>query len=146
MEPFLDDPDDYRPRSRWRLVTDPGDENGRVEGLTLIVEDIAAGDRIPLHRHQIDEVIVIVSGAGEVRVGDAALPVSADTTVFVPAGVVHGTTNTADEPLRIHAVFPAPVIEMEMLERNPAPGTEDHGPSHTEYDARTGEFRVIRAG
>ena len=144
MDPFLDDPDDYRPRSRWRLLTDPGDENGRVDGLTLIVEDIAPGDRIPLHRHQIDEVIAVVSGAGEVRLGAATLPVAEEATIFVPAGAVHGTTNTGTEPLRLHAFFSSPVIEMEMLERNPAPGTEDRRPAHTEYNARTGEFRVIR--
>ncbi|MBA3364360.1 MAG: cupin domain-containing protein [Actinobacteria bacterium] len=143
MQPFLDDPDDYRPRSRWRLLTDPGDESGRVEGLTMIVEDIAPGDRIPLHRHQVDEVIAIVSGTGEVYLGGATVRVSAESAIFVPAGAAHGTTNTGSGPLRLHAIFPAPVIEMQMLERNPAPGTEHLAPSHTEYDARTGEFRVI---
>ncbi len=64
LEPFLDDPDDDRPRSRWRLVTDPGDDSGRAEGLTIIREEIAPGDRIPLHRHQIDEVIMFLSGEG----------------------------------------------------------------------------------
>jgi len=143
LEPFLDDPDDYRPRSRWRLVTDPGDDSGRVEGLTIIREEIAPGDRIPLHRHQIDEVIMFLSGEGEVRLGDETFAVSGGSTMFIPAGIAHGTTNAAAEPLRLHAVFPSPVIELQMIERNPKPGTEHLPPSHTEYDARSGEFRVV---
>ena len=143
LEPLLGDPDEYRPGSRWRLVTDPGDARGRVDGLTLILEDVAPGDRIPLHRHQIDELIVFVSGTGEVRLGEATTAVEPASVVFVPAGVAHGTRNVGAEPLRLHAVFPSPLIEIEMLERNPAPGTEDQPPSRTEYDARTGDFRVI---
>lgn len=64
---------------------------------------------------------MIGSGTGEVRLGDATVPVSEEATVF-----------------------PSPVIEMQMLERNPAPGSEQLTPSRTEYDARTGRFRVIR--
>ena len=64
--------------------------------------------------------------------------------VFVPAGAVHGTTNVGETGVRLHAVFPSTIIEMEMLERNPAPGTEDRPPSHVEYDAHTGHFRVVR--
>ncbi len=143
LEPIVDDPDDYRPESRWALVTDPGDASGRVESLTLIVEEIAPGDRIPLHRHQIDELILVEAGEAVVWLGDGATRVGAGAVVFVPAGEAHGTANAADEPLRLRAIFPSPVIRMEMLERNPAPGTEDRPPSHTEYDARTGAFRVL---
>ena len=143
LQPIVDDPDDYRPASRWRLAADPGDAAGRVDTLTLIVEEIAPGDRIPLHRHQIDELIVILSGSGEVRLEDSRSVVDEGDAVFVPAGAAHGTTNIEDAPLRLHAVFPSPLIRMEMLERNPAPGAESRPPAHTEYDARTGSFRAL---
>lgn len=143
LEPLLDDPDDFRPESRLRVVADPGDDCGRVEDLAVIIEDVARGDQIPLHRHRIDELVVIVSGQGEVRLGGATFPVGPDSVIFIPAGVTHGTANTGDGPLRLHAVFPSSLIDIAMLERNPAPGTESDAPSHTVYDARTGEFRVI---
>jgi len=143
LEPLLDDPDDYRPESRLRFAADPGDDCGRVDDLTVIIEDIAPGDRIPLHRHRIHELVVIVSGQGEVRFGEATFPVGPDSVIFIPAGTVHGTRNTGEGPLRLHAVFPSSLIDMAMLERNPAPGTETDAPSHTVYDVRTGEFRVI---
>ena len=57
-----DDPDDWRPSSRWAFVT-----NEKAD-VAVIVEEIAVGDTIPLHRHQIDEVIAFQAGKGEVRV------------------------------------------------------------------------------
>lgn len=143
LEPIVDDPDDYRPNSRWALVTDPGDASGRVDTLIVIVEEIGVGERIPLHRHQIDELLLIEAGEAEVRLGTTATAAGPGTAVFIPAGAQHGTTNVGDTPVSIRAVFASPIVEMESLERNPAPGTEDDPPAHTEYDARTGEFRIL---
>lgn len=42
-----------------------------------------------------------------------------------------------------HAVFPARTVLMEMLERNPAPGTEGDAPLTTRYDFVTGEFEIL---
>ena len=64
--------------------------------------------------------------------------------VFVPAGAVHGTTNVGEKGVRLHAVFTSTIIEMEMLQRNPAPGTEDRPPSHVEYDEHPGHFCDVR--
>ena len=63
--------------------------------------------------------------------------------IFIPAGTPHGTANNRDRPLQIHAVFPALVIEIAMLERNPAPGTEADRPRRSRYDLRTGAFEPI---
>ena len=50
------DPDDFRPDSRWALFVDPGGTSEKhVDDITLIVEEIAPGDRIPLHTHPINE-------------------------------------------------------------------------------------------
>lgn len=67
----------------------------------------------------------------------------AGTAVFVPAGTPHGTTNVGSRPLELNAVFPTTVVEIAMLERNPAPGTEDEFPRRTRYDFRTGAFEVL---
>jgi len=143
LAPITDDPDDWRPDSRWALVADPGDENGRVESFTFLVEEIAPGDRIPLHRHTIDELLVYLEGRGEVRLGEKRFTVEPGTSVFIPAGAAHGTDNTGDEPLHLHAIFAAPVVDIEMLERNPKPGTEGEPPKKWEYDSRTGEGREV---
>ncbi len=125
----LDDPDDYRPNSELALVCDPAAPAGNfVRGLTLLFENCAPGDRIPLHTHPHDEVIVIDEGTAEVVLGAERRAVGAGTVVFIPAGTPHGTRNTGSEVLRLHAIFPSAELELQYLERNPAPGTEDDPP------------------
>ena len=143
MDPMVGDPDDHRPNTSWGLIVDPGDANGRVGSLAVIREAIAAGDRIPLHTHDVDEAITILEGEAEARLGEERRSVGPGTTIFIPAGTPHGTSNIGDTPLQIHAVFPATTIEIAMLERNPAPGTEGDAPRRSRYDLRTGAFEII---
>jgi mannose-6-phosphate isomerase-like protein (cupin superfamily) len=123
------DPDDFRPNSKWALVLDPG-KGGQdsVDDITLIFEEIAPGDRIPLHTHPIHEVIVIDEGEPEITLGGETREVGRGTVVFVPAGTPHRTRNASNHPVRLHAMFPSERIGIEYLERNPAPGTEGDAP------------------
>jgi quercetin dioxygenase-like cupin family protein len=122
------DPDDWRPDSRLAVAVDPRGDAPSVEGMTVFVEEVAVGDRIPLHEHTIDEVIFIDAGTGEITLGDDVQPVAAGAIAFIPAGVVHGTRNLGDKPLRIHAAFPSGTITIRYHQRNPAPGTEGDPP------------------
>ena len=137
------DPDDYRPRSSWAVLVDPGDSSDvKVESIAVIFEAIAPGDRIPLHTHPIDEVIVVDEGRATVRLGDETREVGADTVVFVPANTPHGTSNETEESVRLHAMFPTERIGIHYLERNPAPGTEEDAPQPPfDIDARTKTVR-----
>ena len=132
------DPDDYRPSSVWSgPLVDPVSPNGYVRDLSVILERIAPGDRIPLHRHQVDEAIVVESGEVELRLGDESRVVTGHSVVFVPAGVAHGARNVGSEPASYLAVFPTTAIDIEYLDRNPAPGTEGDAPQPlVVYDAR----------
>jgi len=134
------DPDDYRPHSRFALLADPArnDDGAYVENLAVILERIAPGDRIPLHRHPIDEAIVVESGEVEVRLGGESVVVTGRSVVFVPAGTEHGARNIGADDAVYTAFFPSPRIEIEYLERNPAPGTEGDDPQPPVlYDARS---------
>jgi quercetin dioxygenase-like cupin family protein len=140
LHPLADerDPDDWRPRSTAAFVSDP------VASAAVIVEHVAVGDRIPLHVHRIDEVIFLDGGTAEVRVGDLSRRVGAGAVVIVPAGVPHTTVNVGDEPVRLRAAFPSHVVDIEYLERVPAPGTEGDDPRPpVAYDLRTGEIAAI---
>ena len=143
LEPMVGDPDDHRPASRWGLKVDPGDDSGRVESMAIITEQIAVGDGIPLHTHDVDEAITILAGTADARLGTERRRIGPGAIVFVPAGAPHGTANAGEDPLQIHAVFPAQVIEIAMLERNPAPGTESDAPRRSRYDLRTGSFEQL---
>jgi quercetin dioxygenase-like cupin family protein len=141
-EPMVGDPDDHRPNTTWRLVVDPGDEAGRVDSLAVIDEEMGVGDRIPLHTHPVDELVAILDGEGEYHIGGDRRRVSDGSLVFIPAGTPHGTVNVGQRPLHLYGIFPTTVVEIAMLERNPAPGTEGDTPRRTRYDLRTGEFEV----
>ena len=106
-EPMVGDPDDYRPQTRWRLLVDATAAEGGVNDLAVIVEDIGVGDRIPLHTHDVSEVVVILEGDAEARLGDEQRRVEVGTAIFVAAGIPHQTINVGATPVRILAAFPA---------------------------------------
>jgi quercetin dioxygenase-like cupin family protein len=138
FEAMVGDPDDHRPNTRWALLVDPGGPDGRVEDFAVIRERIAPGDRIPVHVHRVDE-LVIVHGDGVYRLGEEERPVSDGAVVFIPAGVPHGLSNPGPEPLPLEGIFATTQVWMRYLERNPAPGTEDDAPRGVTYDFRTGD-------
>jgi quercetin dioxygenase-like cupin family protein len=142
-EPMVGDPDDHRPNSSWRLVFDPGDDAGRVDSLALIDEELAVGDRIPLHTHPVDEVVAIIDGQGDYLLGERQQLVTLGAFVFIPAGTPHAAAQAGDTPLHILGIFPTTVFEITMLERNPAPGTEGDAPRRSRYNLRTGEVEVV---
>ena len=141
LEAMVGDPDDHRPNTMWRVVVDS--DTARPANLSFLEEHCAVGDRIPLHRHDVDEVVVVVAGTATYSLDGDEQHVSRGDVIFIPAGAEHGTANVGDEVLHVHAVFAARTVLMEMLERNPAPGTEDAPPMTTRYDFATGAFEVI---
>jgi quercetin dioxygenase-like cupin family protein len=135
LQPITDphDPDDWRPGSVWAVVSD------ETADVAIVVEEIGVGDAIPLHRHQIDEVLLYESGEAEVRVGGDTHRVRGGDIVIVTAGAAHGTRNVGDEKVRLRAVFNSHLVDIEYLERNPAPGTEGADPQPAAvWNARTG--------
>jgi quercetin dioxygenase-like cupin family protein len=129
------DPDDWRPGSRLALVTDADAD------LAVIAEQIGVGDSVPLHRHSIDEVIFYLSGEVDVRLGDENHAVRAGDIMVIPAGVAHAQRNAGDSIAEIRAVFPSARLDIEYLERNPAPGTEGDEPQPAfVIDTHTGEI------
>ena len=126
----LNDPDDHRIDSEMAFVFDPSETDGnRVEGLTCIFERIGVGERIPLHSHPTtDEIIIVDEGLGEVTLGEESSTVEKGAVIFIPAGTVHGMRNAGCTDFRMHGVFPNPHVSVQMIERNPAPGTEGNEP------------------
>ena len=139
FEPMVGDPDDHRPNTVWALLVDPGDGAGRVDDLAVISERIAPGDRIPLHVHRVNEVI-LARGSGQFTLGATVRPVGDGAVIFIPAGVPHGFHNDGVRALPLQAVFPTTRVWIQTFERNPAPGTEDDLPqAGATYDFRTGD-------
>jgi len=136
--PMVGDPDDHRPNTSWAMVVDPVSVNTPyVTDLLVVLEQIASGDRIPLHTHPHDEAIVVARGTAEVRLADHLRIVGENAVAMVPKGVAH-SIRAVDGAVRINAFFPTTRIGIAYLERNPAPGTEGQAPAPPyEIDVRS---------
>jgi quercetin dioxygenase-like cupin family protein len=136
--PMVGDPDDHRPNTSWAMVVDPVSVDAPyVTDLLVVLEQIANGDRIPLHTHPHDEAIVIARGRAEVRLADHLRIVGENAVAMVPKGVAH-SIRAVDGAVRINAFFPTTRIGIAYLERNPAPGTEGQAPAPPyEIDVRS---------
>jgi mannose-6-phosphate isomerase-like protein (cupin superfamily) len=71
-----------------------------------------------LHTHEVEEVLIFVAGAGEIRLGEDQMPVSAGTTVHISPGERHGFWNTRDETLRLFVVFPGTTFAETLIDES----------------------------
>lgn len=66
------------------------------------------GDRVLLHTHPVEEAVMFLAGTGEATLGEEVVPIGAGTSLFFPAGLVHGFRNTGSDVLHVVIVFPVP--------------------------------------
>jgi mannose-6-phosphate isomerase-like protein (cupin superfamily) len=77
-----------------------------AERISMWRQTVAPGVATPPHRHDCEEVVLVESGRGEVRLDDSVVEFGPDSTLVLPAGRDHQIVNTGDAPLRLLAVFP----------------------------------------
>ncbi|MET9337621.1 cupin domain-containing protein [Nonomuraea sp. NPDC003804] len=125
-QPFPPDPHNHKPNSRHSLVLDPARPDGRyVKNLVLNFEKLAPDEIIPVHFHTSEEVLIIDDGEAEAFYDGEWQPVGPGSVILVPPGVSHGFRNLSGGTVRLHAVFGGSVVGTQLLDRSPAPGTED---------------------
>lgn len=66
------------------------------------------GDRVRLHTHPCEEALMFLAGTGEAFLGDDTVTIEPGTSLFFPAGLVHGFRNTGTETMHVLIVFPVP--------------------------------------
>ena len=74
----------WRPRYRKWDVTRPGDGS---TSSSLSISDVEEGAGAPLHVHSSDELITVLEGTLEVRLGDETRRAGPEHTVVVPPNV-----------------------------------------------------------
>ena len=72
--------------------------------LSLGIYQLAAGEDDPQQPHTEDEIYYIVSGHGQIKVGEEDQPVQPGSIVFVEAAVEH-RFHTIEEDLTILVIF-----------------------------------------
>lgn len=84
-----------------------------LRGVEVWRQTIAPHAATPMHRHDCEEVIVILHGQGVCRFEDRELPFKADETLVIPSNVVHQICNTGDEGLYLIASLAMAPVKVE---------------------------------
>ena len=95
---------------------------GRAQGLqhlSLWRQSIAAGGATPPHRHDCEEVVVVLAGRGRLEIGGVAHRFGPDTTLIIPAGVNHQIFSDGPEPLECIAAFAATPVGVVLPDGTP---------------------------
>ncbi len=87
-----------------------------VEGLAVGMTILSPGKSSSFHSHDVEcETWIIVSGQGEVRVGEESETVGPESVVFLPRKIKHQIINTGREPLRMFWIYTPPGGEKSIL-------------------------------
>jgi len=99
--------------------------------LALWQEEHEAGFCVPLHLHDCEEIISVLDGEIEARIGAESFPVGPGQSFLIPAGTPHGFRVTGDRPVRLLALFASaePKIFREDGTES-TPPWEGGGPGH----------------
>ena len=73
---------------------------------SMRVFEVAVGGSTPLHTHEWEHEVFVLSGSGQVHGDGGERPLSVNDVVFVPPGEEHRFTNTGDEIFRFICCIP----------------------------------------
>ena len=93
--------------------------NGKTVGaktISLRITDVLPGQVCtPGHTHtQCEEVIFILSGKGDIKIGDEVFPMKVGDAVFLPIGVGHLIRNTSKDVMRMACSFSSPDFSRDL--------------------------------
>lgn len=93
-----------------------------TDRLRVVVAALEDGQQIPRHAPQLDLVMTIVEGIGQVMAGDRLYPVRAGDVIVVPAGEMRGLRAIGGRLVAVNVV-------------SPPPGSSDHSHSTVAWPA-----------
>ena len=114
----------WRPNYHKWDITKPGDG---TTSSSASYSEVGVGAGAPLHTHEADEIIVILEGTVEARLGDDVQEVGANHTLVIPPNVPHGFTIVGDGVARLLTFFPIqdPFNHTTFLEGSPPEAHRD---------------------
>ena len=117
---YADTPTHEIPGIRHMTLAGPSDG---LRALEVWHQRVAPGAATPWHRHDCEEVVVVLQGTGCCEFEGRRVSFGPQSTLIVPANVVHQITNTGDtEAVLIAALSMAPVeVRTPDGERIPLP-------------------------
>ena len=91
------------PRIQTRILV--GDASGAA-ATTIWEQWIDPGGHIPLHYHEVEEVLILLTGSVELVMGDQQETVRAPASILVAPHLVHGLQHVGSEQVHLLAMFP----------------------------------------
>lgn len=78
-----------------------------LQHLSIWRQSVAPGAATPPHSHDCEEVVLICSGSGEVRLAGGVRRFGPGSTLVIPPHELHEIVNTGEGPLELIGVFSA---------------------------------------
>lgn len=79
-----------------------------------------SGRSLPPHKHdQEEEALYVISGHGEIKIGDLVESLRPGSAVYIPPGIKHYLTVNSDEPMRLIFIFSPPAYPGSYPEDSP---------------------------
>ena len=69
------------------------------------LQTVEPGAETPVHYHDCEEVIVIMSGSGRLLIDDKVMEFGPNSTLIIPPGIVHQLVNSGAEEIMLIASF-----------------------------------------
>lgn len=89
----------------WSRLLLTGDTAGTKKA-ALGYSVFTPGTSAPQKIHAEEELAYVLSGQGEITVGEESIAYGPGTAIYIPAGVPHGVRNGGDEDVVMVFVFP----------------------------------------
>jgi len=86
---------------RWSKDLVGTDAIPTTGGFSLGVAVYTATEFGERQRHDDQEAVYVVSGVGEILIGDEVMPVRPGSAGYIPPGVVHATRRTGKAPVKV---------------------------------------------
>ena len=87
-----------------------------AQALSTGVSAFQAGLAVPLHSHNVEEVVYVLEGEGECEIEGIVQGVKAGDTAFIPPGLIHCFRNTGENPLKILWVYGSTTVTRTFAE------------------------------
>jgi quercetin dioxygenase-like cupin family protein len=106
------DLDDFElmPVGPGRRVSFPFHSATGTASTATVLFELDPGAELPVHTDSAEELLVVVQGRGEARVGDEVGLLETHQVALVPPMAPHGLRNIGDEVLRVFGTFSASTV------------------------------------
>jgi mannose-6-phosphate isomerase-like protein (cupin superfamily) len=79
-----------------------------AENLEVRITEVPPGKAHELHKHDVEEVFIVLSGKGTHMENGTKLDIAPNDVIYVPAGASHRHECTGNEPLKAIVIFAPP--------------------------------------